>query len=67
MSTTLTEKNLGNDVLRKYLARQTVKTSHTIDDLYRNSVADDDGIEVDQFLREMANQRAEKDDRRRLD
>lgn len=51
MAETLVEKDLAKERLEKYLAKHKVKIAHTADELFAHSVKDDDGEEIDEFLR----------------
>lgn len=51
MPGTLTEKHTGNELLKQYLATHKVKIASSVDELYLHSVSDDNGEEIDDFLR----------------
>jgi len=51
MAETLVEKDLAKERLEKFLATHKVKIARTAEELYAHSVKDDDGEEVDEFLR----------------
>jgi hypothetical protein len=51
MAETLVEKDLAKERLEKYLATHKVKIARTAEELYVHSVKDDDGEEVNEFLR----------------
>lgn len=63
MTETLVEKDLAKERLEEYLATHKVKIAHTIEDLYAHSIKDDDGEEVDEFLRMREQWRKEDRDR----
>ena len=60
MAETLVEKNLAKERLEKYLATHKVKIAHTAEELYAHSIKDDNGEEVDEFLRMCEEWRKEK-------
>jgi len=51
MSKISTERSTGNELLRQYVATHTVPVARTAEELYRHSVRDDDGEEVDGFVK----------------
>ena len=51
MAETLVEKDLAKERLEKFLATHKVKIAYTAEELYAHSIKDDDGEEVDEFLR----------------
>jgi hypothetical protein len=66
MAETLIEKNLAKARLERFLAAHKVKIARTAEDLYANSVKDDGGEEVDEFLR-MRKEWRKEDRERSLD
>lgn len=66
MAETIVEKNLAKERLEKYLATHNVKIARTVEELYAHSVKDDNGEEVDEFLR-MREQWRKEDRERSLD
>ncbi len=60
---TLVEKDLAKERLEKYLATHNVKIARTAEDLYAHSIKDDNGEEVDEFLRMRDEWRKENRDR----
>lgn len=66
MTDTLVEKDLAKERLEKYLAIHNVKIARTTEELYAHSVKDDNGEEVDEFLR-MREQWRKEDRERSLD
>lgn len=48
---TLIEKDLARERLEKYLATHKVKIARNAEELYAHSIKDDNGEEVDEFLR----------------
>jgi len=60
MTEALVEKNLAKERLEKYLATHKVKIAHTAEELYAHSIKDDNGEEVDEFLRMREEWRKEK-------
>lgn len=68
MPGTLTEKHMGNELLKQYLVSHTVKIATSADELYLHSVSDDNGEEIGDFLRLRQEWRGEDDDsHRRID
>lgn len=68
MPETLTEKHMGNELLKRYLATHNIKIASSVDELYLHSVSDDNGEEVDDFLRLRQEWRREDNDaHRRID
>lgn len=68
MPETLVDKHTGNELLRQYLATHKVPVAMTGSDLYLHSEKDDNGKEVDDFLRLLEEWRSEGDaDHRRID
>jgi hypothetical protein len=63
MAETLVEKDLAKERLEKYLATHKVKIAQTVEELYAPSIKDDDGEEVDEFMRMRENWRKEDRDR----
>ena len=66
MAETLIEKNVARERLERFLATHNVKIAHTAEELYAHSVKDDDGKEVDEFLR-MREEWRKEDSERSLD
>ncbi len=66
MAETLVEKNLAKDRLEKFLATHKIKIAHTAEELYEHSIKDDDGEEVEEFLR-MREEWRKEDRERNLD
>lgn len=66
MAETLVEKDLAKERLEKFLATHKVKIARTAEELYAHSVKDDDGEEVDEFLR-MREEWRKEDRERSLD
>ena len=60
---TLVEKDLARERLEKYLATHKVKIARTAEELYAHSIKDDNGEEVDEFLRLRDEWRKENRDR----
>lgn len=68
MPKTLAEKGTGNELLRQYLARHKIPIAHTAEELYRHSVVDDDGEEIDELRRMLDEWRHnDREYRRRID
>lgn len=68
MLKTLTEKQIGNDLLKEYLATHKVKIASSVEELYLHSVSDDNGEEINDFLRMRQEWRNEDNDsHRRID
>lgn len=65
MAETLVEKNLAKERLEKYLSTHNVKIAYTAEELYANSIKDDNGEEVDEFLRMREEWRKENSDSHR--
>jgi hypothetical protein len=65
MPGTLTEKHTGNELLKQYLATHKVKIASSVDELYLRSVSDDNGQEIDDFLRLRQEWRHEDNDSHR--
>lgn len=65
MAETLTEKDLAKEKLEQYLATHKIKIAHTARELYGHSVKDDDGEEVDEFMRMRDEWRGEDSDSHR--
>lgn len=51
MVETLVEKNVAKERLEHYLATHKVKVAATAEELYTHSIKDDNGEEVDDFVR----------------
>ena len=51
MAETLIDKNLAKERLEKFLRENKIPIAHTVEELYEHSIKDDDGEEVDEFLR----------------
>ncbi len=60
---TLVEKDSAKERLEEYLATHKVKIARTAEELYAHSIKDDDGEEVDEFLRLRDEWRKENRDR----
>ena len=65
MAETLVEKDLAKERLEKYLATHKVKIAYTAEELYAHSIKDDNGEEVDEFLRMREEWRNENNDSHR--
>jgi hypothetical protein len=65
MAETLVEKNLAKERLERYLATHKVKIAHTVEELYAHSIKDDNGEEVDEFLKMREQWRKEDNDSHR--
>ncbi len=66
MAETLVEKDLARERLEQYLATHKIKIAHTIEELYTHSIKDDDGEEVDKFMRLREEWRKEDDSHREI-
>jgi len=51
MAEILIEKDLARERLEQFLATHKIKIANTIEELYAHSIKDDDGEEVDEFMR----------------
>ena len=66
MAETIVEKDLAKERLKKFLATHKVKIANTDEELYEHSIKDDNGEEVDEFLR-MREEWRKEDRERSLD
>ncbi|MDQ3711636.1 MAG: hypothetical protein M3388_05405 [Acidobacteriota bacterium] len=66
MAEILIEKDLARERLEQFLATHKIKIAHTIEELYAHSIKDDDGEEVDEFIRLREEWRKEDDSHREI-
>jgi len=66
MAEILIEKDLARERLEQFLATHKIKIAHTIEELYAHSIKDDDGEEVDEFMRLREEWRKEDDSHREI-
>ncbi len=66
MAEILIEKDLARERLEQYLATHKIKIAHTIEELYAHSIKDDDGEEVNEFMRLREEWRKENDSHREI-
>lgn len=67
MAETLVEKDLAKERLEQYLVTHKIKIARTVEELYVHSVVDDNGEEVDAFMRLREEWRKEDDSHREID
>jgi len=63
MAEILIEKDLAKERLEKFLATHNVKIARNAEELFAHSIKDDDGEEVEEFLRTLEDWRSEKSER----
>lgn len=51
MTETTIEKSAAKERLEKFLRENNVPIAHSVEELYRHSIKDDDGEEIDEFIR----------------
>ncbi len=66
MAEILIEKDLARERLEQYLATHKIKIAHTTEELYAHSIKDDDGEEVNEFMRLREEWRKENDSHREI-
>ncbi|HEV8158893.1 MAG: hypothetical protein H0X72_22265 [Acidobacteria bacterium] len=66
MAEILIEKDLARERLEQFLATHKIKIANTIEELYAHSIKDDDGEEVDEFMRLREEWRKEDDSHREI-
>ena len=66
MAEILIEKDLARERLEQFLATHKIKIAHTIEELYAHSIKDDDGEEVNEFMRLREEWRKEDDSHREI-